>query len=198
MHHQRFLSLLAMLSSLFFRGSLHNNTARRAARARNTVSMRLNEVGLNAFRVRVFLCFAFQNIDVNSVPRHSSNSWVSSLSSEPVLTAGGHQADDNRGGGRRTLDQHGHQDSHHQARHRVRQHRVVLENVPCHFPWISMQRACIQRQKTHALTQKLRVCDMTGLPRAMLDEIQSACFHISEKVTDVAACIPQRCPSGTR
>lgn len=147
MHHQRFLSLLAMLSFLFFRRSLHNNMARRAARARNTVSMRLNKLGLNAF---VFcLLFSFQNRDLNSVPRHSSNSWVSSLSYEPVLTAGGHQADDNRGGGGRALDQHGHQDSHHQACHRVRQHHVVLENVPCHFPWISMQHACIQRQKTH-------------------------------------------------
>lgn len=95
-----------------------------------------------------------------------------------LLTSGGHQTDNNGGGGGWALDQHCNQDPHHQPCHRVRQHCVVLENVPCHFPWLNMPPTYTQRH-----TQKLLVWNMTGLPRAMLNKIQTACFPKSKKVT---------------
>lgn len=55
-----------------------------------------------------------------------------------LLTSWGHQTDYDGGGGRWALNQHGNQDSHHEPSHRVRQHRIVLEDVPCHFAWLNM------------------------------------------------------------
>lgn len=96
-----------------------------------------------------------------------------------LLTSRGHQTDDNRGGGRRALHQHSNQDPHHQPCHRVRQHRIVLENVPCHFTWLNMPPT-YARKHTHKSTP---FSDMTGMPGAMLNKIQTACFPKSRKVT---------------
>lgn len=92
-----------------------------------------------------------------------------------LLTSRGHQADDNGGGGGWALDQHSHQDPHHQPCHGVRQHHIVLENVPGYFTWFNMQPAYTKRS-THVYICRPLVSDMTGLQRATLNKIQSACF----------------------
>lgn len=91
-----------------------------------------------------------------------------------LLTSGGHQTDDDGGGGGWALNQHSHQDAHHQPCHGVGEHRVVLENVPRHFTWLNMPPT---------YTHKLLVSDMTGLPRAMLNKTQSARIPESKKVS---------------
>lgn len=72
-----------------------------------------------------------------------------------ILTSRGHQTDDNRGGGWWALNQHCNQDPHHQSCHRVGQHRIVLENIPCHLPWLNMphtHQCCRLRHDTAALS----------------------------------------------
>ena len=93
-----------------------------------------------------------------------------------LLTSGGHQADDDGGGGGWALDQHSHQDPHHQSRHGVGQHCVVPENVPCHFTWLNMP-------PTHTHTHTHYWSQTWQLPRAMLNKAHGACSPKSKKVS---------------
>lgn len=135
------------------------------------------------------LFFAFQNIDLNSVPRHSSGFRLShtSLYLLPEAT-------------RLTTIEVEVDELWTSTVTKIPTTRPAtgLDSItlswkmsPATFPGLVCS-VHAHRDRKH--TQKLLVCDMTGLPRAMLDKIQSACFHISEKVTDEAvysAALPQ-------
>lgn len=136
----------------------------------------------NIFACKIIAWRDTQAYSVHSTHTHTHtglNEYICTHTFMRLLTSRGHQTDDDGGGGGWALDQHSHQDPHHQPCHRVRQHCIVLENVPCHFTWLNMPPTYTQRH-TH---KKMLVSDMTGLPRAMLNKIQTACFPKSKKVT---------------